>query len=152
MPAAAVASRTPATGGMTGVDFGASGEILSDMIPSYASQTRASHAELPCSVRCSGLPGPVFRAWTRKIAGSASPPKAGMGSGSCLLGPLGDVALSIQGVSILATRNPRLLKRAAVFPLEPRLADRSVSDSRSQEPPRTTRSLQPSGVTQADPS
>jgi hypothetical protein len=48
--------------------------------PAYAEKVCASHAKRRCSVRCEGLPGQVFKAWTYKIARSASPPKADIGS------------------------------------------------------------------------
>src|SRR5580692_12287233 len=46
MPAAAVASRTPAMAGMAGVVFGARGETAVDMIASCAGSTRASMRRL----------------------------------------------------------------------------------------------------------
>src|SRR5580704_12133377 len=46
MPAAAVASRTPAIAGMAGVVFGARGEMAVDMTASCAGLTRASMRRL----------------------------------------------------------------------------------------------------------
>ena len=48
MPAAAVASRTPSTGGISGKDAGASGEMLVDMfvIPGHATDL----GDRPCSL------------------------------------------------------------------------------------------------------
>ena len=53
--------------------------------------------------------------------------------------------MKTQGVSVRPTRKPKLLSRKSVAIL-PRSAERRLSGSKSQEPPRTTRRLQSPAV------
>ncbi len=62
MPAAAVAKRKPATGGISGIEVGARGEMVVDMKPSCAGLTRAPmlRASVPLSAMdCRVKPGNV---------------------------------------------------------------------------------------------